>query len=578
MREVAKALGDDPGLYENILASQHQYRSTIANKAALIVVDDVWSKAEIEPLLAESPRSRFLFTTRNSGIAKFVGARQCAAELLDPAQSRKLLAAWAGLDSERLPSEANDVIAECGRLPLALSVVGAMLRNAGSGYWQDTLKLLREVDLSAIEELLPPGQESFFRAVETSFRVLEQPVQERYKALAVLLDNTTAPLQIVATLWHVSEAEARRTCRRLIERSLAQGDGEDQGLRLHTLQLDYVRAQWVDRDALTLIHDAVRLSSNAIQRDPNEFVSQLTGRLAPHERVPAIQEFIRSLAQGTRNLWLRPLSSALHPPGTALVRTLQGHSDRVNGVAMTSDARSAVSASNDRTLKVWDLETGRELFTLRGHASHVWAVATTSDGRRAVSASNDQTLKLWDLKTGHELFTLEGHHGAVCGVGVSADGRRAVSASWDSTLKVWDLETGSELFTLLGHSHWVSGVVLSPDGCRGVSASHDKTLKVWDLQTGRQLHELVGHDDVVSGAAMTSDGRLAVSASRDKTLRVWDLETGHERHTLTGHHDSVFGVAMTSDGRLAISASRGQNTKSLGFNNRPRTAHTSRTL
>src|SRR5271167_1753343 len=95
MREVAKALGDDLSRYEIAQACEHQYRSTIATKAALIVVDDVWSKADIEPLLAESPRSRFLFTTRDASIGRFVSAREHSLELLDHEQSRELLATWA---------------------------------------------------------------------------------------------------------------------------------------------------------------------------------------------------------------------------------------------------------------------------------------------------------------------------------------------------------------------------------------------------------------------------------------------------------------------------------------------------
>ena len=84
-------------------------------------------------------------------------------------------------------------------------------------------------------------------------------------------------------------------------------------------------------------------------------------------------------------------------------------------------------------------------------------VALTADGRQAVSASYDKTLKVWDVESGGELRTLEGHSGSVYGVAVTADGRRAVSASWDNTLKVWDVESGRELRTLKGHSEPVSG-------------------------------------------------------------------------------------------------------------------------
>ena len=182
MREVATALGDDLNGYDTALACENQYRTTIANKAALVVVDDVWSKSDIEPPLAESPRSRFLFTTRDAAIGRFVGAREHRTDLLDVAQSRELLAAWADLPVAELPAVADEVIAECGRLPLALSVVAAMLRGATGEFWTDTLDLLRKADLSAIQAQLPEGQQSFFKAVEVSFQSLAPLMQDRYKA------------------------------------------------------------------------------------------------------------------------------------------------------------------------------------------------------------------------------------------------------------------------------------------------------------------------------------------------------------------------------------------------------------
>jgi WD40 repeat protein len=303
-----------------------------------------------------------------------------------------------------------------------------------------------------------------------------------------------------------------------------------------------------------LVQGALRLSAHVLAADAGQFRSQVVGRLLPHQDSPVIDRFILEVAAIASEPWLRPWHPALHPPGTELIRTLEGHSASVSCVAVTTDGRRTVSASYDKTLKVWDLESGRALRTLDGHSDSVSGVAVTADGR-AVSASSDRTLKIWDLESGQELRTLKGHSASVNGVAVTADGKRAVSASSDRTLKVWDLQSGRELRSLEGHSDWVNGVVVTEDGKRAVSASYDKTLKVWDLETGRELRMMQGHAYVVSGVAMTGDGKRAVSASWDQTLKVWDPETGRELRTLAGHTGYATSVAVTGDGKRAVSAS-----------------------
>jgi WD40 repeat protein len=556
IREVAKALGEDLSGYDTALACENQYRTTIANKAAFIVVDDVWSKTDIEPLLAESPRSRFLFTTRDASLARFVSARMQLADLLDVSQSRELLASWANLPVTELPALSDEVVAECGRLPLALAVVGAMLRGADAEYWRDTLDLLRKADLRAIANSLPPGQDSFFRAVEVSFRALAPEMQDCYRALAVLLEDMAAPIAILQTLWGMSDAECRRVSRHLVDRSLALHDEHSGNIRLHDLQWDYVRALYPDRRALHLIHGAERLSSHVIQQDAAQFASQLVGRLLPYVQpelsIPALHQFTGSITAAAPRPWLRSFRTALCPPGTALIRTLAGHSRAVTAVAVSGDGRRAVSASDDRTLKAWDLETGRELRALEGHSVAANAVAITPDGRLVVSGSSDHTVKVWDFESGRELWTLEGHSASVAAVAASGDGRRAVSASF-KTLKVWDLENGRELRTLTGHSNDVNAVAVSEDGRRAVSGSKDRTVKVWNLDTGTNLRTLEGHSDNIMAVALSADGRRAVSASF-QTLKVWDLENGRDLRTLSDP-GWVNGVGMSADGRRAVSAS-----------------------
>jgi WD40 repeat protein len=556
LRELGKALDDDLNRYDTELGCKNQYRSTLRHRAALIVVDDIWNTADLEPLLAESDRSRLLFTTRDASIAAAVGAQEHVAELLTEEQSRSVLSRWAGVADSPLPPEAPELIHECGRLPLALAMVGAMLRGRAPAMWSAVLDLLLRADLQQI------GMKSanlvhtnLFRAIHVSVEDLRPRTRERYLALAVLLEDMAAGPPVQQALWGVDPVEALRTADELISLSLAQPGADGGGFRLHDLQLDYLRAQYRDSESLDLIHGAMRLSSHVIGDDPSQFASQLVGRLLPLKGLPDVERFCAGLNQHAPRPWLRPLWPALEAPGGPLRRTLAGHSDGVVGVAVSADGRLAVSASWDHTLKVWDLHSGRLLRTLQGHSYLVTGVAVSADGRLAVSASMDTTLKVWELDTGRLLRTLMGHTNAVNGVAASADGRRAVSAAADRTLKVWELETGRLLRTLKGHTDEVLGVAVSADGRRAVSASGDHTLKVWELDSRRLPRTLDGHSDAVSGVAVSANGRRAVSASADTTLKVWELDTGRLLRTLEGHTNEVFGVAVSADGRRAVSAS-----------------------
>jgi len=142
-------------------------------------------------------------------------------------------------------------------------------------------------------------------------------------------------------------------------------------------------------------------------------------------------------------LW-HPLPDLPHP---ALIRTLHGHTNRVSGCAVSPDGAFIVSASEDRTLKVWDARTGQARLTLHGHTNRVRGCAVSPDGAFIVSASWDTMLKVWDARSGEARLTLHGHTNRVRGCAVSPDGAFIVSASWDTTLKVWDARTGTCLIT-----------------------------------------------------------------------------------------------------------------------------------
>ena len=243
------------------------------------------------------------------------------------------------------------------------------------------------------------------------------------------------------------------------------------------------------------------------------------------------------------------------------IGVLKGHDDRVRSAAFSPDGRQVVTASGDKTARLWEVASGKEIGVLKGHDGAVSGAAFSPDGRQVVTASEDTTARLWEVASGKEIGVLKGHDGPVSSAAFSPDGRQVVTASDDKTARLWEVASGKEIGVLKGHDEWVWSAAFSPDGRQVVTASWDKTARLWEVASGKEIGALKGHDHRVVSAAFSPDGRQVVTASWDKTARLWEVASGKEIGVLKGHDGSVSSAAFSPDGRQVVTASWDQTAR-----------------
>jgi len=257
------------------------------------------------------------------------------------------------------------------------------------------------------------------------------------------------------------------------------------------------------------------------------------------------------------------------------VQTLKGHSELVRSVAISPSGQILASSSNDQTIKLWNLPTGKLLYTLAGHSSMVTSVAFSPDGKTLASASNlavgDGNIKLWDVETGTLQQTLDKGllNLRVSCVTFSPDGNTLASGNIDATIKLWQLNSGKLQNTLKGHGWDVNSVAFSRNGKILVSGGLDGAIKIWNWRTGELLHtlnrpspsdiigSLVSWFDssvgVIWSVAISPDGQIIASGGSEQPIMLWNSDRGKLVRTLTEHSGKVYSVTFSPNGKLLAS-------------------------
>jgi WD40 repeat protein len=228
-----------------------------------------------------------------------------------------------------------------------------------------------------------------------------------------------------------------------------------------------------------------------------------------------------------------------------------------HGLRLTADGKNLLTGHTTRAaLEFCETATGRRLKALNGHTGGVAAVDLSGDGRRAVSAGADRTIRIWDVEGGKELRQCKPVPPAAACVALNPEAKRIASGHQapDNRIRIWDAETGAVVREIIGHTGRVLAVRFLPDGKSLLSASADGTLRLWDVETGKEVREMK-HGGTVYDVAVSADGSRALSAGfDDHTVGLWDLKTGKLLHRFVGHGTRVLGVAFSPDGKRAASS------------------------
>ena len=412
-QDLTKALGVGDSVLESVTEGKRVLKGALEERCMLLVLDDVWELDHASALDIVGPLSRLLVTTRNREILVGLGADELQLDLLAPRQSRALLALWARESPGDLPAIADEIAEACGHLPLALAMIGAMVRLRPTA-WEDALERLHRADLDKIRRQFPDYPYSdLLCALEVSVEALEPGDRERYVELAVFPEDASVPAAAVEVLWSVAgldDIDARELIDRLVALSLAQRDEEGR-LSLHDLQGDYLRRQAGDlrelHERLLDGYRAIMLEGFARGEPDGYFYEHVATHLARAERweelrellsdyrwleaklrVSDLQALLSDYVEVSASDPLRRVGQALRLSAHVLVKTLEQLPSQLVGRLLDDERQPAIArllagARRQGASKGWleplrrslDAPGGALLQTLEGHTRGVNGVA-----------------------------------------------------------------------------------------------------------------------------------------------------------------------------------------------------------
>jgi WD40 repeat protein len=313
------------------------------------------------------------------------------------------------------------------------------------------------------------------------------------------------------------------------------------------------------------IRESLRLAADEIATEPTQLAPQLIGRLLD-SRLRRVRRLIAAADAGARGPWLRPLTASLARPGGPLLGTIVLDQD-IASLACLDDFSTTVVGCADGTVRLLDVEAGREILRLAVHADAVTGVAVLNDAgtRLLVSCGRDGSVSVHDIAAGLRLGSFDVAMARVSALAVAPQGRLAFIAGRRKTaepgvsegiVSVRRLPDGDPCADIVSANNGVHTLSVRPNGAHVLTGASDDVLELWDAASGSLLQKEKLHDEVLAVAWAPTAGHALVAAGTPRTgrfeLLLWDVDGWRELHRFRGQRRMIVAAAITPDGHTGV--------------------------
>jgi WD40 repeat protein/DNA-binding XRE family transcriptional regulator len=585
--------GERPPFSDADQAGFHLAR-VLADRRVLIVIDNVWSAADLAPFLLGGPNAVRLVTTRNARVCP-ANALQLRLGPMSAPEVRELL--HRTVPALRL-EDAVHLAQLCHGWPLLASVVGSTLGQdvaAGARPDQaasDASRTLSSLGPSAFDVWdADQRKNAIGHAITASLQSLEEHVQipgaaglrDRYLSLAIFPAATPVPLSVLSTWWgHGYDWPAnavRQFCRVLADRSLIDAYLADRDVvLLHDVFRAYLRhliaADWASLHQFFLVSYRQLASPGWAELGTEH--GYVWRQLPHHLREAQLDEELAELLAspeyivkkaarfGHETLAVDRVALAQERPPdtepwlTAWILTSGGrllhHLTSERDIAATLLAASSRSGANPAAVDRLRDMAGAQGFDVRwattqeanggGHTGAVTAVATHGDA--LVSGGEDGIVRIWDLAGSRPVHQRHGHTGWVYAVAISPDGRTIASAGDDASIRLWHLDTGESTGVLTGHLRRIRSLAFTTEG-QLISGAEDGQVCLWDIERASLIRTMRTPGCPVWAVAAGADGRLIAAVGEDEFVRLYDRNSCDLLAEKAAHRDWVRALSFADD-------------------------------